>query len=184
MAGHSKWKQIKHKKEISDKKRAAIFSKFSKLITISARDNPDINSNIQLQAVVSRAKEANMPKDNIERAITKAKDKDAINLKEIYISAIGPSNSAFIVKAITDNSNRTIQDFKQLFTKNNLKMVADGSLDWMFEKNKDTTLAPLYPITLSANEHSEFIKIIEELEENDDFEDIYFNFALEENEEN
>lgn len=178
MAGHSKWKQIKHKKEITDKKKSAVFSKLAKLITIAARDNPDINTNIRLQATIQRAKNANMPKDNIERAISKARDKESNDLKEILIYAVGNNNTAFIVKAVTDNSNRTIQELKQIFTNNNLKMAADGSLDWMFDKNKDTTYTPKFPIDIDLEEENKMIKILETIEDQDDVEDIYFNFNL------
>ncbi len=134
MAGHSKWKQIKHKKEISDAKRSATFSKLSKLIAIAARGNQDPATNIHLQGIIERARAANMPKDNIERAISKAKDKEAQLLKEIVVHATGPRGSAFMIYSITDNSNRTIQELKKIFTKYDVKMVADGSLDWMFHE--------------------------------------------------
>ena len=134
MAGHSKWKQIKHKKAISDSKKSAVFSKLAKLISIAARDNQDIQTNIRLQSIVSRARASNMPRDNIERAISKARDKENASIKEIIVQATGPFNSAFIIEAITDNSNRTMQELKKIFTDYNLKMASEGSLDWMFRK--------------------------------------------------
>ncbi len=134
MSGHSKWSQIKHKKGITDKKRSNVFSKLSKLISIAARDGADPAANHKLQTVIERARAANMPKDNIERAIKKANDKDTSELKEIIIQAVGPQSSAFIILAITDNSNRTINEIRHLLGTHDIKMAAEGSLDWMFEK--------------------------------------------------
>lgn len=179
MSGHSKWSQIKRKKGASDQKKSASFGKFSKLISIAARDNPDINSNFKLQTVVNRAKEINMPKDSIDRAIKKANDSENKALKEIIVNAVGPENTAFVIKAITDNSNRTIQELKSIFHNSGLKMTSDGSLDWMFDKNQDTSYSPKYPVNLESEEvYQKIIGVLEEIENQDDVEEVYFNFEI------
>ncbi|MDO8608926.1 MAG: YebC/PmpR family DNA-binding transcriptional regulator, partial [bacterium] len=134
MSGHNKWSSIKHKKGLEDAKLSKIFSKFTKLISIAARKNPDPTTNASLKSVMDQARSVNMPKDNIERAIKKANEKNSVELKEIIIQAIGPSSIALIIEAITDNSNRTINEVKAILNKHNAKMAEAGSLDWMFEK--------------------------------------------------
>ncbi|PJE50388.1 MAG: YebC/PmpR family DNA-binding transcriptional regulator [Candidatus Yanofskybacteria bacterium CG10_big_fil_rev_8_21_14_0_10_36_16] len=134
MSGHSKWSQIKHKKGATDQKRGQLFSKLAKKISIAAKDNPDPSTNYKLQAAIDEAKSANVPKDNIERAIKSSSEKDSAELKEVVIQAVGPESIAIIIEAITDNSNRTINEVKNILSKNNAKMAEVGSLDWMFDK--------------------------------------------------
>ncbi len=134
MSGHNKWSSIKHKKGAEDAKRSRVFSKYSKLISIAARDNSDFDSNANLKSVIDQARSVNMPKDKIEKAIKCSSDKDIASLKEIVIQAIGPENLALIIEAITDNSNRTINEVKAILTKQGTKVTESGSLDWMFEK--------------------------------------------------
>src|SRR3989338_7322117 len=109
MAGHNKWKQIKVKKGVLDKKRSALFSKLLKAITVAARDEEKPEFNPRLKAVLERAKQANVPQENIERAIKKVRER-AQNLEEILIEAYGPGGAAVIIEAITDNRNRTVQE--------------------------------------------------------------------------
>src|SRR3989344_6764061 len=109
MSGHSKWAQIKHKKAITDDKKGKVFSKLSKLITLAARTdgpNPDMNS--QLRAIIEKAQAANMPKDNIDRAIGKGAGPDATQLSNVVYEAYGPGGSALIITGVTDNNNRTV----------------------------------------------------------------------------
>lgn len=185
MSGHSKWSQIKHKKGISDLKKGNVFSKLSKLITIAAKDGTDPSANNKLQSIIERARAENMPKDNIERAIQKSRDKDAANLKEIILQAVGPAGSGFIIEAVTDNSNRTIQEIKKILGDHETKMAAEGSLDWMFERRINKELSTqqlefiaLYPVTIEDQTIlNKITQLMEALDDQDDVQNIYTNVA-------
>ena len=134
MSGHNKWSQIKRQKGIADQKRGQIFSKFSKNITLAARDgggNPDFN--FKLRLLVERAKSAGMPNDNIDRAIKRGtgEDKSELITAATY-EGMGPAGSAFIVETASDNTNRTLQAVRQIFSKNNGELKNAGSVLWMF----------------------------------------------------
>ena len=134
MSGHSKWSQIKHKKAIADSKKGKAFGKIAQAISIAARANPDPSKNLRLKGEIERARAVNMPNESIQRAIRRVTDKDAAALSEIQIELIGPGNSALIVHAITDNSNRTIGDLKKIATTFGAHMAGQGAVSWMFKK--------------------------------------------------
>lgn len=134
MSGHSKWSQIKHKKELTDQKRGQIFSKLSRLITLAAKKGTDPKTNPALAQAIEKAKEVHLPKENIDRAIKKVSDKGRVQLEELIIEAIGPGGVTLKIKAITDNRNRTISEVKKILTDHESKMVAPGSLTWMFSQ--------------------------------------------------
>jgi len=137
MSGHSKWSTIKHKKTAADQKRAQIFAKLAKAISVSAsHGGGDPNTNYGLRTEIEKAKSLNMPKDKIEAAIKKGtgEDKSGARLEELLIEGYGPENSALIIKTITDNKNRTTSEIKQILTKNNGKFVGEGGVRWMFEE--------------------------------------------------
>lgn len=132
MAGHSKWAQIKHKKAITDSKKAKIFSKMSRLISIAAKEKgPDPNTNASLRSVMEKARAVNMPADNIERAIKKSTEEK--NLEEILLEAYGPGGSALLIQCITDNKNRTNQEMRKILLDNGGKLANEGSVKWMFD---------------------------------------------------
>src|SRR3989344_4091336 len=121
MSGHSKWSQIKHKKGVADQKKGRIFSKLSKVISMAARRGPDPAMNMELKNAIEKAKEASMPKENIERAIKRVSDKNAAQLEDLVIEAIGPESLALIITAITDNKNRTMGEVKNILSEYNYK---------------------------------------------------------------
>ena len=174
MSGHSKWSQIKHKKGVSDQKKGQIFSKLSKKISIVAREGADPSSNYKLQSVIDEARSFNMPKENIERAIKRAGDKDAATLNELIVQAMGPSGIAIIVEAITDNKNRTLNEIKHVLSENGFKMVPEGSLNWMF--GSDWTPRSSLEATDSATQQK-LDKAFEELDNNNDVENVYTNLV-------
>ncbi len=135
MAGHSHWAGIKHKKAVVDAKRGKIFSKLAKQITIAARHgggDPDMN--LALKYAIERARAANMPKDNIERAIKKGTGELAgESLEEIVYEGYGPGGVAIMVKVITDNRNRTLGEVKKIFERNGGSMGRSGCVAWQFE---------------------------------------------------
>lgn len=131
MSGHSKWSTIKRQKAVVDAKRGAIFTKLANLITLSAKDGEDPNMNPSLKVAIEKAKEANMPKANIERAIKKGAGKlQGEQVEEIYYEAIGPLGIQFIVKCLTDNKNRSVANIRHLFTKYGGSLA---SVKWNFD---------------------------------------------------
>lgn len=135
MAGHSHFHNIKHKKGRADTIRGKVFSKLSKLITICAKDRGgDITTNSQLRLVIEKAKEANMPKENIEKAIKKGTGEIKSEKMDILnFEILGANGIGFIVEAITDNKNRTTSQIKVIVNKNNFKFAGEGAVKWMFE---------------------------------------------------
>ena len=135
MAGHSKFKNIMHRKGAQDKKRSAIFSKLSREITVAAKMGlPDPDMNARLRAAVLAAKAQSMPKDNIQRSIDKASTSDAENYEEIRYEGFGPAGVSLIVEALTDNRNRTATNVRTIFSKNGGNLGASGSVSHGFER--------------------------------------------------
>ena len=135
MAGHSKFKNIMHRKGAQDKKRSAMFSKLSREITVAAKMGlPDPDMNARLRAAVLAAKAQSMPKDNIQRSIDKASGGDAENYEEIRYEGFGPGGVALIVEALTDNRNRTATNVRTAFSKNGGNLGASGSVSHGFER--------------------------------------------------
>lgn len=133
MSGHSKWATTHRQKAIADAKRSSVFTKLSRLITMAAREKGgDINTNFSLRMIVDKARDASMPKENIEKAIKKGTGElEGEVLEELIYEAIGPHNTQFVVKCLTDNRNRTASDLRHLFTKAGGAM---SSVAWNFEQ--------------------------------------------------
>ncbi|MFL6739538.1 MAG: YebC/PmpR family DNA-binding transcriptional regulator [Sphingomicrobium sp.] len=135
MAGHSKFKNIMHRKGAQDKKRSAMFSKLSREITVAAKMGlPDPDMNARLRAAVLAAKAQSMPKDNIQRSIDKASASDAENYEEIRYEGFGPGGVSIIVEALTDNRNRTATNVRTIFSKNGGNLGASGSVSHGFDR--------------------------------------------------
>lgn len=135
MSGHSKWAQIKRQKGANDIKRGAAFTKLSKAITIAVQQGGGIgdpNQNFHLRLAVDAARNANMPKENIQRAIERAAGKQGNMLEEVVYEGFGPSGVAIIVEAATDNKNRTSGDVQNIFNKNGGNMGQPGSVAYLF----------------------------------------------------
>lgn len=135
MAGHSKFKNIMHRKGAQDKKRSAMFSKLSREITVAAKMGaPDPDMNPRLRVAVLAAKAQSMPKDNIQRAIDKAVGGDAENYEELRYEGFGPAGVSLIVEALTDNRNRTVTNVRTIFSKNGGNLGAPGSVSHAFDR--------------------------------------------------
>lgn len=134
MSGHSKWSTIKRKKEVNDQARGKLFSKLSKAISIAVKSgggpNPDMN--LKLKVAIDTARSANMPRENIDRAISRA-DMDAANLEEVTYEGFGPGGVGIIVEATTDNRNRTVQEIKQIFDRNGGSLATPNSVAYNFD---------------------------------------------------
>lgn len=136
MSGHSKWATIKHKKGALDAKRGALFTKVIKEITVAARNGGgSVDSNPRLRTAVAKAKEANMPSDNIERAIKKGTGElPGVTYEEVIYEGYGPGGSALLIEALTDNKNRTTAEIRSLLEKKGGSMSGAGSVAWQFSK--------------------------------------------------
>jgi YebC/PmpR family DNA-binding regulatory protein len=141
MSGHNKWSTIKHKKGAADAKRGKLFTKLIKEITVAARmSGGDPDSNPRLRSAILTSKAANMPKDNIERAIKKGTgDLDGVMYVECTYEGYAPGGVAIFVEALTDNKNRIVGEVRHAFTKCNGNLGQDGSVAWMFDR-KGTVL--------------------------------------------
>jgi YebC/PmpR family DNA-binding regulatory protein len=136
VAGHSKWKQIKRKKAVTDSRRGAHFTKLIKEITVAARSGGgDPAGNARLRTAIDTAKAANMPLENIERAVKKGTGAlEGVNYEEITYEGYGPGGAAILVEATTDNANRTVADVRHAFAKYGGNLGSAGSVAWMFDK--------------------------------------------------
>lgn len=177
MSGHSHWSSIKHKKGTTDAKRGKIFSKLSHLISIAAKEKgPDPEANSKLRLAIEKAKEANMPKENIDRAIKRGSGQlEGVNIEEIFYEVYGPSGIALIIEGITDNKNRTLAEIKHTLSRFNGKLAETGSVKYLFDK-KGEEWEPKYPIEITDQKtKGQLEKLFEALDENDDIQEIYSN---------
>ena len=133
MAGHSKFANIKHRKGAQDKKRAKVFSRLGKELTVAARSGTDAASNPRLRTALAACRAANMPKDNIERVLKKAEGGEGDMYEEIRYEGYGPGGTALIVEAMTDNRNRTASEVRAAFSKYNGSLGETGSVSFMFD---------------------------------------------------
>jgi len=137
MSGHSKWSSIKHKKGAADAKRGQLFSKLSRAIIVAAKEGgPDPDGNLSLQNAIEKAREASMPKDNIERAIARGAGTgtDGEAYEHVTYEGYGPGGVAVLVEALTDNRNRTASDIRHIFAKNDGNLGTSGAVAWQFER--------------------------------------------------
>ena len=142
MAGHSKFKNIMHRKGAQDKKRAKTFSRLGKEISVAVKSGgPDIESNIRLRAAITSAKSLNMPKDNIERAVKKGEGNDPdSNYEEVRYEGYGPAGVAIIVEALTNNKNRTAAEIRSIFSKSGGNLGESGSVSFGFKRLGSITI--------------------------------------------
>jgi YebC/PmpR family DNA-binding regulatory protein len=137
MSGHSKWSSIKHKKGATDAKRGKVFTRLIKEITVAARmgGGGDPASNPRLRTAIQAAKNENMPKDNIERAIKKGTGElEGVNYEESIYEGYGPGGAAVFIESLTDNKNRAVADIRYIFSKNGGNLGENGCVAWMFDK--------------------------------------------------
>ena len=136
MAGHSKWANIKHKKAKTDAQKGKIYTKFSKMIIVAVRQGgPDPNANYKLKDIIEKAKAANMPNENIIRAIKRGSGaQDGADYEEIIYEGYGPGGVAVLLEVTTDNRNRTAGDLRHIFDKHGGNLGESGCVAWMFEK--------------------------------------------------
>lgn len=160
MSGHNKWSGIKHRKEAQDAKRSKIFTRIAKAIAVAVQNSgPDIETNSALRLAIEQGRKANMPKDNIDRAIKRGSGEDETRIEEVVYEAMGPGGVAMMITCATDNTNRTLTEIKTALKKNNGKFVPSGSVSFQFDyvgyivtTPKDLDQAELHAIESGAED--------------------------------
>jgi YebC/PmpR family DNA-binding regulatory protein len=165
MSGHSKWSQIKAKKGVTDKKRGALFSKLLKAVKAAARTEPNPDFNPRLRTAVETAKEANVPMDNITRAIEGSKNAD---LEDLLIEAYGPGGVAMIIAAVTDSRNRTMAEIRKILTDANSKVAEPGSVMWAFEHSKEGEWTAKFPVAIDEETGNKLDELVDALDDDED----------------
>lgn len=175
MSGHSKWSQIKRQKSVTDAAKSRVFSRFARLIALESKKVNGVLSSPFLSATIARAKAANMPKENIERAIAKGTSKDSSSLEQVVYEAYGPSGVAILIDALTDNKNRTIQEIKHLLVLQGIELASPGAASWVFTKkgNKYVPNEPL--VEMNSVDEERLGAILEALDEHEDVQQVFTN---------
>ncbi|HRY30835.1 MAG TPA: YebC/PmpR family DNA-binding transcriptional regulator [Candidatus Paceibacterota bacterium] len=174
MSGHNKWSKIKNKKGAEDAKKSRVFSKYSKLITAESKKAGGNVSSPSLAAVIETAKKENMPKDTIERAVKKGMDPGTANIEAVMYETYGPGGVAIIIEALTDNKNRTAPEIRHLLTKNGYELAQPGAASWAFKKENGKWVAQTL-ISLSDADLELLSKLVEELEDTEDVQEVFTN---------
>lgn len=134
MSKHSKWAKIKNQKTAADQKKGAVFTKHVRAVTVAARQGADPATNFQLRVAIDSAKAAGVPKDTIERALSRVADKSAAAMEEALYEGFGPGGVALLIEAVTDNKNRTSSEIRHLLEKFNGSLGSSGSVAWQFQR--------------------------------------------------
>jgi len=176
MSGHSKWSQIKRQKGANDTARSAAFGKLARRIAVEAKKAAGDLASPGLHAAMEKAKQDNMPKENIERAIARGTTADASALESVVYETYGPGGAAIVIDAITDSRNRTSAEIKHLLSKNGLALSETGSALWAFER-KAEGFEPKTTVKLSPEDDKKLMVILGEIDAYDDVEEVYTNAA-------
>jgi YebC/PmpR family DNA-binding regulatory protein len=175
MSGHSKWSQVKRQKSVTDAAKSRIFSRFARLIALESKKAGGTLSAPGLSVAIARAKAANMPKENIERAVAKGISKDSGDLEQIVYEAYGPGGVAMLINALTDNKNRTTQDLKHLLSLQGVDIATPGAAQWAFTK-QGTTFIPNEPLMeIAGEDEARFQAVLDALDAHDDVQEVFTN---------
>lgn len=175
MSGHNKWSKIKNKKAVTDAQKSKIFGKLVRFIAVESKKvKGDVNSP-SLRAAIEKAKAANVPSDNIERAIKKGVGGEGGEMAQITYEAYGPGGCALIIEALTDNRNKAAQEIKHILSKNGYELATPGSATWAFKKISSSEWEPQNTILISEEDGQKLDLLIEELEENEEVQEVFCN---------
>lgn len=174
MAGHSKWAKLKHVKGKTDAQKAKLFSKLVRFISVEAKKAKGDRTSPGLRAAIDKARDANMPADNIDRAVEKAAG--GAELTRVTFEAYGPGGTALIIDGYTDNNNRTSQEIRHLLSLSGGSMATPGAAIWAFTK-VDDGYEPTIPVELAEEDGQKLAELIDALEEHDDVSAVYTNAA-------
>lgn len=182
MAGHSKWHNIKGKKEVADSKRGKVFSELSKQIrgAVKEGNSGDPNANPTLRTIMDKARAANMPKENIQRAIDRGLGKTAagVQIQDILYEGFGQFGEAYLVQVSTDNPNRTASEIRFLFTRHQSNLAGPNAAQYLFDRLPDNTFVPKMPLPLTAEQLAKVQELVDLLIEHDDVEDVFVSTVL------
>ena len=175
MSGHNKWSKIKNKKAATDAQKSRIFGKLVRFVAVeSKKAKGDVNSP-GLRAAIEKAKEANVPSDNIERAVKKGQGGESGEMEQIIYEAYGPGGCALMIEALTENRNKAAQEIKHILSENGFELATPGSAIWAFEKQIGSGWLPKNTISISEKDGEKLNTLIEELEENDEIQEVFTN---------
>jgi len=180
MSGHNKFSKIKHKKAATDAKKSKIFSMYARLITIASKEAGGDVSSASLRTVIDKAKRANMPNDNIDRAVKKGVETGGDAFSELTFETYGPGGVGVVISGITDNNNRTSQEIKHLLSKNGYTLATPGSVTWAFTSSRDeegTKWEATSTVTISDEDKEKLAKLLDTLDEHEDIKQVFSNEA-------
>lgn len=176
MSGHNKWSKIKNKKAVTDAQKSKIFGKLVRFIAVESKKAKGDTNSPGLRAAIEKAKEANVPSDNIERAVKKGTGGEGNEMEQITYEAYGPGGCALIIEALTENRNKAAQEIKHILSKNGFELAAPGSATWAFEKKAgESEWLSKSSIQISEEDGQKLDVLIEELEENDEVQEVFTN---------
>ena len=178
MAGHSKWHNIKRQKGAKDAQRGKLFSKLSRLITVAAKQGGgDADANPALRLAVQKARDASMPKDNIDRAIKKGTGELAgASYEDVMYEAFGPNGGAFLIYCLTDNTNRTVSELRSTFSKAGGNLGTKGSAAYIFNQE---TKEPTFTVEITEESSAKKIdNLLDILEDHDDVQEVFHNYQF------
>ncbi len=175
MSGHNKFSKIKRLKAKTDAQKSAAFSKMAKLIQVEAKKAAGNVTSPGLKAIIERAKAMDMPNDNIDRAVKKAVGADMEQMESITYEAYGPGGVALIIEALTSNRNKAAGEIKHILSDNGTSLASPGSASWAFEKSIEEGWVPKNTMAISEEDSQKLEKLIDELEENEEVQDVYTN---------
>lgn len=175
MSGHNKWSQIKRQKGAADAAKSNVWGKLSRRITVESKKAHGDTTAVALRSQVEKARQTNMPKDAIERAIAKGTGAEAGEMESITYETYGPGGCAIIIETLTDSRNRTAQEIKHLLSKNGLALAAPGSAAWAFHHLPDGTWEPQTTVPLSEADSESLMHILEEIDAQTDVEEVFTN---------
>lgn len=175
MAGHSKWHQIKHKKGVADQKRGRLFSELLSAVRAAAQENPNLDINPRLRAAAQRAKEMNVPQENILKAIKKASSKPT---EKLIVEAYGPEGVALIIESLTDNKNRTMADIRKTLSDFEAKTTDPGAALWMFEATPEMTFQAKFKQPISDENKQKTQNLLKALKKIGEVAEVYTNAEI------
>lgn len=177
MAGHNKWKQIKHKKGAADAKKSKLFGILGRIIAMESKKALGNRTSPGLARAIEKARAENMPNDNIDRAVAKGIGAGAESYEDVLYEAFGPGGAAIIIEGTTDSRNRTNQEIKHLLADNGGSLGVPGSSTWAFTKTAEGW-EPNMLMPLPEGETDKLIALLEKLEEHDDVKEVFTNADL------
>ncbi|MEK7650808.1 MAG: YebC/PmpR family DNA-binding transcriptional regulator [Patescibacteria group bacterium] len=177
MAGHNKWSQIKRQKGAEDGKKSKLFGILAKTISVEAKKANGDRNLPGLRTAIEKARTANMPNENIDRAIKNATDKGGAELQEVLYEVYGPGGVAILIEGITDNNNRTNQEIKHLLAEHGGNLATPGSVTWAFKKINNTDWTAEMTTEVGTEDREKINILLEELESHEDIKKIVTNLA-------